>query len=49
MLACRGAYCATVLIKLLDLPVELTPESPAFREGSPTLFTGLADWVRKCR
>ncbi|KAK0628947.1 terpenoid cyclases/protein prenyltransferase alpha-alpha toroid [Bombardia bombarda] len=46
----RGAYCAAVIITLLNIPLELTPESPAWKEdGSATLFTGLAGYVRRCQ
>ncbi|KAK4190845.1 protein farnesyltransferase subunit beta [Podospora australis] len=46
----RGAYCASVIITLLDLPLDLTPESPAYKEdGSANLFTGVADYVRRCQ
>jgi hypothetical protein len=44
-----GAYCAAVIITLLKLPLDLTPESPAYREdGSVNLLTGVADYVRRC-
>ncbi|KAL1842918.1 hypothetical protein VTJ49DRAFT_3706 [Mycothermus thermophilus] len=46
----RGAYCAAVIITLLRLPLELTPESPAYKEdGSVNLLTGVADYVRSCQ
>ncbi|KAK4166414.1 protein farnesyltransferase subunit beta [Cladorrhinum sp. PSN259] len=46
----RGAYCASVIITLLDLPLDLTPESPASKpDGGANLFTGLADYVRRCQ
>ncbi|KAL2016860.1 hypothetical protein VTK56DRAFT_2935 [Thermocarpiscus australiensis] len=46
----RGAYCAAVVITLLRLPLDLTPESPAWTEdGSSNLFTGVADYVRRCQ
>ncbi|KAL2266215.1 hypothetical protein VTJ83DRAFT_5567 [Remersonia thermophila] len=46
----RGAYCAAVIITLLRLPLELTPESPAYKEDrSVNLFTGVADYVRRCQ
>ncbi|KAK4232470.1 protein farnesyltransferase subunit beta [Podospora fimiseda] len=46
----RGAYCASVIITLLDLPLDLTPESPASKpDGSANLFTGLPDYVRRCQ
>ncbi|KAL2162050.1 hypothetical protein VTH06DRAFT_7835 [Thermothelomyces fergusii] len=46
----RGAYCAAVIITLLRLPLDLTPESPAYAEdGSVNLFTGVADYVQRCQ
>lgn len=47
----RGAYCAAVLITLLNLPLELSPGSPAWRPDRPdmNLFTGLGDYVRRCQ
>ncbi|KAI1768536.1 terpenoid cyclases/Protein prenyltransferase [Hypoxylon sp. FL1150] len=45
----RGAYCAAVLITLLNLPLDLLPGSPAWTEDRPNLFTGLADYVRRCQ
>ncbi len=45
----RGAYCAAVIISLLRLPLDLSPESPAYvHDGSKNLFTGVADYVRRC-
>ncbi|KAK0709698.1 terpenoid cyclases/protein prenyltransferase alpha-alpha toroid [Lasiosphaeria miniovina] len=46
----RGAYCAAVIIKLLNLPLDLAPESPAWtEEGDKNLLTGLGDYVRRCQ
>ncbi|KAL1857000.1 hypothetical protein VTK73DRAFT_8158 [Phialemonium thermophilum] len=45
----RGGYCAAVIISLLNIPLDLTPESPAWREDSPTLFSGLAEYVGRCQ
>jgi protein farnesyltransferase subunit beta len=45
----RGAYCASVVITLLNLPLDLTQESPAYKaDGTMNLFAGLADYVRRC-
>lgn len=44
----RGAYCAAVVISLLNLPTDLTPESPAWTPGHPTLFTKLPEYVQRC-
>ncbi|KAF6804204.1 prenyltransferase and squalene oxidase [Colletotrichum musicola] len=45
----RGAYCAAVIATLLNLPVDLSTDSPAWTPDRPTLFTGLADYVRRCQ
>ncbi|KXJ86290.1 terpenoid cyclases/protein prenyltransferase alpha-alpha toroid [Microdochium bolleyi] len=45
----RGAYCATVIVTLLNLPMDVWHESPAAKAGLPDLFTGLADYVRRCQ
>lgn len=45
----RGAYCAAVIITLLKLPIDLSPESPAWDgEEGKTLFTDLAEYVKRC-
>ncbi|KAK3303427.1 terpenoid cyclases/protein prenyltransferase alpha-alpha toroid [Chaetomium strumarium] len=46
----RGAYCAAVIVTLLRLPLDLTPESPAWTgDSSVNLLTGVADYVRRCQ
>ncbi|KAL7817677.1 prenyltransferase [Trichoderma aethiopicum] len=45
----RGAYCASVVISLLNLPLNLSPESPARAGGHTDLLSGLGDWVRLCQ
>ncbi|KAJ3467306.1 hypothetical protein MRS44_004870 [Fusarium solani] len=45
----RGAYCASVIISLLNIPLELSQDSPARSAGHTGLFTGLADYVRQCQ
>ncbi|RYO75532.1 hypothetical protein DL764_010415 [Monosporascus ibericus] len=45
----RGAYCAAVIITLLNLPLDLSPDSPAWASDNPNLFTGLADYVGRCQ
>ncbi|TDZ33894.1 Protein farnesyltransferase subunit beta [Colletotrichum spinosum] len=40
----RGAYCAAVIATILNLPLELSTDSPAWTPDRPTLFTGLADY-----
>ena len=45
----RGAYCAAVIISLLNIPLDLSPDSPACAVGHKGLFSGLAEWIRRCR
>ncbi|RCI15829.1 hypothetical protein L249_2779 [Ophiocordyceps polyrhachis-furcata BCC 54312] len=45
----RGAYCAAVIISLLGLPLDLSPDSPARATGHAGLFDGLGEWVRRCQ
>ncbi|KAJ2967538.1 hypothetical protein NQ176_g9615 [Zarea fungicola] len=45
----RGAYCASVIISLLGIPLELSPDSPAFVAGHKDLFSGLGEWVGRCQ
>ncbi|KAJ3557336.1 hypothetical protein NPX13_g9949 [Xylaria arbuscula] len=47
----RGAYCAAVLITILKLPLDMPPpESPSLTTPKGlNLFTGLADYVRRCQ
>ncbi|KAM0260608.1 hypothetical protein ACHAQJ_002670 [Trichoderma viride] len=45
----RGAYCAAVVISLLNLPLDLSSESPACATGHTNLLSGLAEWVRLCQ
>lgn len=45
----RGAYCAAVIISLLNLPLDLAPDSPARAAGHTRLFDGLGEWVRRCQ
>ncbi|KAH6894121.1 terpenoid cyclases/protein prenyltransferase alpha-alpha toroid [Thelonectria olida] len=45
----RGAYCAAVIISLLNIPLNLSPDSPACAAGHTGLFDGLADYVRSCQ
>ncbi|KAI1416583.1 terpenoid cyclases/Protein prenyltransferase [Hypoxylon sp. FL1857] len=45
----RGAYCAAVLVTLLNLPLDLSSDSPAWTNDRPDLFTGLPEFVRRCQ
>ncbi|KAI3321234.1 terpenoid cyclases/Protein prenyltransferase [Xylariaceae sp. AK1471] len=45
----RGAYCAAVLVTILKLPLDLPYDSPSRTPERPGLFTGLAEYVRRCQ
>ncbi|KAK0617339.1 terpenoid cyclases/protein prenyltransferase alpha-alpha toroid [Immersiella caudata] len=46
----RGAYCASVIITLLNIPLDLTTDSPAWTpDGRANLLSGLGDYVRRCQ
>lgn len=46
----RGAYCALVILCLLNLPLTLPTDSPAYSsDGSSTFLTGLAEWISRCQ
>ncbi|KAI1424030.1 terpenoid cyclases/protein prenyltransferase alpha-alpha toroid [Xylaria sp. FL1777] len=45
----RGAYCAAVLITILKLPLDLPRDSAPHTPEPLDLFTGLADYVRRCQ
>jgi len=44
-----GAYCAAVIISLLNLPLELSSDSPAKARETDTLLTGIPEYVRRCK
>ncbi|KAL3423648.1 prenyltransferase and squalene oxidase [Phlyctema vagabunda] len=44
----RGVYCASVVITLLNLPLELSRDSPAWSEGA-TLLTNVPEWIASCQ
>lgn len=45
----RGAYCASVIISLLNIPRNLSTDSPACSAGHTDLFDGLPEWVARCQ
>ncbi|KAI9765596.1 MAG: CAAX farnesyltransferase (FTase) subunit beta [Geoglossum simile] len=45
----RGAYCAMVLISLLDLPIDLPSTSDAKLEDEDTLVTRLPEYLSRCQ
>lgn len=44
----RGAYCASVVMSLLNIPLDLPPDSPAHAAGHDNMFSGLAEWIGRC-
>jgi protein farnesyltransferase subunit beta len=42
----RGAYCAFIMITVLNLPMELPPSSPARHAGLKTFDDGLGEYIR---
>lgn len=45
----RGAYCAMVIISLLNLPLTLPPEAKAREHGLQTFTDGLTEYLSRCR
>ncbi|KAL2832811.1 terpenoid cyclases/protein prenyltransferase alpha-alpha toroid [Aspergillus pseudoustus] len=45
----RGAYCAMVIISLLDLPLTLPPEARAREYGLETFTSGLPEYLSRCQ
>jgi protein farnesyltransferase subunit beta len=45
----RGAYCAMVMISLLNLPFDLPPDAPSRAAGLETFGDGLADYISRCQ
>lgn len=44
-----GVYCAAVVITLLNLPLELPPQSPAWSCEGDTFLKNLPEWIARCR
>lgn len=44
-----GAYCATTLISLLDLPVDLPLDSPTQAAGLATLTERIPEYLSRCK
>ncbi|KDB20981.1 hypothetical protein H109_07104 [Trichophyton interdigitale MR816] len=45
----RGAYCAMVMIALLDLPLELPLDAPARKAGLCLFTSGLPEYLARCQ
>ena len=45
----RGAYCALVVVSLLNLPLQLPPDSPARGAGLRTFNDGLGAYLSRCQ
>ena len=44
----RGAYCAMVIIALLNLPLELPQDAEARKYGFNTFLDGLPEYLSRC-
>lgn len=44
-----GAYIAAVILTLLDLPLELPRESPAWSGEGSSFLTDLPEWIGRCK
>jgi len=45
----RGAYCAMTIVNLLNLPLNLPPDSPANITGQETFLHRLGEWIGRCQ
>ncbi|EXJ94652.1 protein farnesyltransferase subunit beta [Capronia coronata CBS 617.96] len=45
----RGAYCALVVVSLLNLPLSLPADSPARSAGHETFMDGLGEYLSRCQ
>lgn len=45
----RGAFCALVVLSLLNIPMELPQDAPARKAGLTTFSDGLGEWVSLCQ
>ncbi|KAI9646931.1 CAAX farnesyltransferase (FTase) subunit beta [Ciborinia camelliae] len=45
----RGAYCALILITLLNLPLDLPQDAPARSSNLTTFIDGLPEWISRCQ
>ncbi|KAF2025845.1 terpenoid cyclases/Protein prenyltransferase [Setomelanomma holmii] len=45
----RGAFCAMVIISLLNLPLDLPQDAPARKNGFMTFTDGLGKWISRCQ
>ena len=46
---CRGAYCAMVMISLLNIPLDLPPKAPSRAKGLTSLLDGLPEYLSRCQ
>jgi protein farnesyltransferase subunit beta len=45
----RGAFCAMIILSLLNIPLELPADAPARKHGLTTFTDKLGEWVSKCQ
>jgi protein farnesyltransferase subunit beta len=45
----RGAFCALVILSLLNIPLELPPDAPARAHGMTSFLDKLGEWISSCQ
>lgn len=45
----RGAFCALVVLSLLNIPIKLPPDAPARTHGLTSFLDNLGEWVSECQ
>jgi protein farnesyltransferase subunit beta len=45
----RGAFCALVILSVINLPMDLPLDAPARQHGLTTFTDGLGEWISKCQ
>lgn len=45
----RGAYCALIVLSLLNIPLELPPDAPARKQGLTSFLDNLGSWIGRCQ
>lgn len=45
----RGAFCALVVLSLLNLPLDLPPDAPTRQNGFTSFTDGLGAWITTCQ
>lgn len=45
----RGAYCALIVLSLLNIPMDLPPDAPARKDGLTSFLDHLGPWIGRCQ